>query len=440
MRLTNLFLPLCLITVCAAPVRAERLRMEVGGPNFKPYPVATPELVMRGGQPGLTAAVGREMTELLQTGVELARSLELVPPKTYLDADKEPVAQPNFKNWAQVGASGLIRGSLEVEGRRVAMDLRFFDINQSREVLRNTCTQTPDNARLCVHQFLDNVIEYLTGDQGIFSSRLAYVRRVGRLKHIFAADIDGGNVQRLTDNKVLNLLPAWDPAGAYLLFTSYLTGNPDLYRMRLADRSLSPLSKAVGLNIGGAVSPDGKQVALTLSKDGNTEIYVMNSDATHLRRLTDSFGQDVSPTWSPDSKRLAFVSSRSGNPHIYVMNADGHAARRLTFQGNYNQEPDWSPRADGRIAFTARDETFKYDVFLVHPDTGAITRLTQDDGHNESPSHSPDGHHLVFTSSRGPTHKKELWIMDVDGNSQRRVNVEPGDYETPAWGPRLGYR
>ncbi len=431
---------LLLVCLCPASAQAERLRIEIGGANFKPYPVAAPDLVISGGKAELAQPVASQMSALLRSGVDMARSLELVPTRTYLAPEKESVNIPNYANWAQVGASGLIRGSLASDGRRVQMTLRFFEVNQHQEAFHNNCSENHDNARQCVHKFLDDVVEYLTGEKGIFSSRIAYVKRVGRLKHIFTTDMDGAQVQRITTNEVLNLLPAWDPSGDFMFFTTYLLGNPDLYRMRLSTRAMEVVSRANGLNTGAALSPDGKQIALTLSKDGNTEIYVMDSDGKNLRRLTESWGQDVSPSWSPDGKRIAFVSSRSGNPHIYVMDANGRNARRLTFQGTYNQEPDWSPRADGRIAFTARDESLKYDVFLVHPDTGAMTRLTQDDGHNESPSYSPDGHHLVFTSSRGPSHRKELWMMDVDGQSQRRVEVEPGDYETPSWGPRLGYR
>ena len=186
------------------------------------------------------------------------------------------------------------------------------------------------------------------------------------------------------------------------------------------------------------MSPDGKRIALTLSFQGNTEIYTIDWNGGNLKRLTDSWGQDVSPTWSPDGQRIAFVSTRSGNPHIYVMGADGSNPRRLTFKGTYNQEPDWSPRPDGQIAFTARDETLKYDIFLVNPTNSEITRLTQDDGNNESPSHSPDGQHITFTSTRQGK-QRHVWVMDVDGNNQRAVPLAVGEYETPAWGPRLGY-
>lgn len=423
----------------SAPAQAERLKITVGGASFRPYPIAAPDLVLTGGDPAVGAQLGKELGLLLQTDLDMARSLELVPPNTYLAPQKELWNNPTYANWAAVGASGLVRGGVETDGKSSKVTLRFYDVTAQREALTRSCVQELAQSSQCVHRFVDEVVEYLTGEKGIFSSRIAFAKRVGKGKSVFTCDVDGGNMVRVTENPELNLLPSWSPNGQFLFLTSYINGNPDLFRINLVKKRLEPLSAQRGLNTGAAMSPDGKRIALTLSMDGNTEIYVMDWDGKHLTRLTDNWGQDVSPTWSPDGSRIAFVSSRSGNPHIYVMNADGGNPRRLTFQGNYNQEPDWSPRPDGQIAFTARDEQLKYDVFLVHPDSGVITRLTQDDGHNESPSHSPDGHHLVFTSTRGPERTRQLYVMDVDGNNQRKISRQSGEYETPSWGPRLGY-
>lgn len=423
----------------ASPAAAQRLRIVVGGPNFRPFPVAVPNMVVTGGKPKAARRLARELTGIARVDVDLARSLELIPPKSYLDPERESWTKPSFANWVNVDASGLVWGGLETDGKTAKITMRFFDTVAQREVLTKTYNEPVADAGRAVHRFLDELIDLLTGEKGVFSSRIAYVKRTDKGKAIFVCDIDGRNTKRITPTDVLSLLPAWNSNGRHILFTSYLKSNPDLFRVNLKTTKLEWLSNKRGLNTGAASSPNGKQIALTLSIDGNTEIYVMDRDGQNLRRLTDSWGQDVSPTWSPDGKKIAFVSSRSGNPHIYVMNSDGSNPKRLTFQGNYNQEPDWSPRDDGRIAITARDERNQFDIFLVDPGTSEITRLTQDEGNNESPAHSPDGHHLVFTSTRGHQRGKKLYIMDIDGNNQHRLSREQGEFETPAWSPRIGY-
>lgn len=426
-------------TVLASPVLAQRMHITVQGATFQPLPVAVPDLVLTGARPQDARLGAAEMTTLLRNDVDMARFFSLIPIKTYLAPEKESWLAPTFVNWQSIGASGLIRGAVESKDSILNITLRYFDVAAGKELLIRTYHGPANQIPRFVHQFLDALIELLTGEPGIFSSRIAYVQRMPKGKAIFACDIDGRNVEKLVENRSINVLPSWSETGRQLLFTSFLAGNPDLYRLNLAVKRISPLSQQRGLNMGASTSPDGKRIALTLSKDGNTEIYVMDADGKNLQRLTDSWGQDVSPTWSPDSKRIAFVSSRSGNPHIYVMNADGTQPKRLTFQGTYNQEPHWSPRADGSIVFTARDENLKYDIFLVHPDTGELTRLTQDQSQNESPMFSPDGYQIVFTSTRGPSRHKQLWVMDVDGSSPHPIVEDALDVETPAWSARQGY-
>jgi TolB protein len=423
----------------ATPLHAERLRMVVEGANFRPYPVGVPDIRVVGTPDDKSKKAAQQLTGILKSAVDLVRPLELVDPQSYLNPEKESLVQPKYKNWLAVGASGLIRAGLKLDGSQVQLTMRFYDVVSQRQLIMRDFVENNTTASRAIHRFLDEVIKLLTGEEGILSSRVAFVRKTKEGKAIYTADITGANEQRITDPASLSLLPAWSRDGKSLLFTSYLRENPDLYRLNLTTRKLDWLSHKRGLNTGAAVSPDGKKIALTLSIDGNTEIYLMDRDGKNLTRLTDSWGQDISPTWSPDGKRIAFVSSRSGNPHIYVMNADGSNPKRLSFRGNYNQEPDWSPRADGKIVFTARDERLRYDIFLVDPQNGEMQRLTQDQGDNESPSFSPDGHHIIFTSTRPPHGGKKIYVMDVDGMNVRRISRRGGYHETPAWSPRLGY-
>jgi TolB protein len=417
---------------------AQRFRIVVGGPNFKPYPVAVPRVAIdRSSSDPSGLSLSGYLTTYIRENVEIVRSLELVNPKSYLESDGTP--KPNFANWGSIGASGLLRTRVWTDGKNARLAFKFFDVATGRELLSRHYNETFEGSEIAARRFLDELVELLTGEPGIHSSKIAYAKRMKGGKAIFTCDIDGRNPHMLTDPAVLSLIPTWDIRGQFVFFTSYLKGNPDLYRLNLKSMELNQFSSRRGINTGATVSPDGKKIALTLSVDGNTEIYVVDFDGSNLKRLTDSFGQDVSASWSPDGKRIAFVSSRSGNPHIYIMNGDGSGTRRLTFQGTYNQEPDWSPRTDGQIAFTGRDEKLQYDLFLVHPETADITRLTQNEGSNDSPTFSPDGQSIAFTSTRDLSRQKRIFVMDLDGSHVQNISRDPGEYETPTWSRRLGY-
>lgn len=420
------------LAFCSGPASA-RLRITVSGADFQPIPIAVPQAEAK------TAALvplAGGVTELLRLDIDMARHFSLVPPSTYLAA---PVAQGrafDAKVWRDVGASGVIETSVAPTANGASLSLAYFDAHRGQQALARQCEVDASGASRCVHEFLDELVKLLTGEEGIFSTRIAFVRQEGRKKTIWTCDVDGQRPERTIEDGSLSLLPAWDPSGTSLLYTGYASGRAALYRRAVNGGAAEVISAHKGLNMGAAVSPDGKKVAMTLSFEGNAEIYVAEPNGRGLTRLTQTFGQDVSPTWGPDGKRIAFISSRSGAPHLYVMNADGSEQKRLTFQGKYIQEPDWSPRADGRIVFTARDEHLHYDLFSIAPEGGHLTRLTQDSGDNDGPAFAPDGRHIVFTSTRGADHKRALYIMDDEGRKVRRLGANVSGVETPAWGPK----
>ena len=416
----------------ARPLGARRV-IEVGSPDFRPYPIAIPDVQVR-----VTNEEAKTIAQALTSGLrfdfDLAAQFEVLDPKSYIaNPDKEGMTSPTirFEDWVNIGAEGLLKGLVREDRGVFKVELAFFDVATGRSLLSKRFDVKPDDARRTAHTFANEVVNALTGDTGIFETKIAVVRKTRTGREIWIMDLDGLSAVPVTQNGSLNLLPSWTRNGRGLLFTSYIKRNPSLYQIGIDGSRMTLMAGERGLNTGGIMSPNGSKVAMTLSRDGNSEVYVMNSDRTGLKRLTNEWAIDSSPSWSPDGTKIAFVSSRFGDPHIFVMNANGSNPKRLTDKGNYNTTPDWSPKG-GLIAFTARDERNVFDIFTVDVETRAIRRLTQDQGNNEEPSFSPDGHHIVFTSTREG--RSQVWVMAVDGSNQRRLTAK-GGFTTPAWSP-----
>ena len=411
----------------------KRIVIRIDSPNFRPYPIAIPDVQLLGTG---TSKEAVQVTQTLRWALSLAPTFKLLDPRSYLaDPRKEGLvaASIKFSDWLNVGAEGLVKAGVTQTPERVKIDFRFFDVTSGRTLLSKAYAGPPAEAPALARRFADDVVEYLTGSRGVFQTRIAAVRRTKAGRELWTMNLDGTDARQVTKNGSINLLPSWTSDGQSLLFTSYIRHNPNLFIIPAQGGRPRQLSGEKGLNTGAAMSPDGSKIALTLTRDGNSEIYVMNADGTRLRRLTNEWAIDSSPSWSPDSKRIAFVSSRWGDPHIFVMNADGSRVRRVTDRGTYNQTPDWSPRGD-LIAFTARDERNVFDIFTVNPDSKEIRRLTQDQGNNEEPSFSPDGNLIVFTSTR--QRKQQVWVMALDGSKQTRI-TKAGGFSTPVWSPYL---
>ena len=414
-------LPLVLsLLLVPALAGAQAPTLSISGASFRPVPLAYPA-------PLGDATARADFDAAMQFDLAACGLFQVLDRKGYLadKAEGATAAGINFQRWGDVGAEMLVKVSLTGGGDATTGELRLFTVGSGREALKATATGAP---RRVAHELADQLYRHLTREPGPFLSRIAYVRKAGQNRDVYAADWDGQGAQKLTQGGI-NLLPAVGPEGA-VGFTSYRRGRPDLF---VATGSTArPVVTSGQMATGIAFSPDGRRIAYSQAQGEGAQIWIANADGSGARAITDTpYGLNTSPAWSPDGKRLAFVSNRGGSPQVYVMNADGTGARRLTFQGNYNQTPDWSPRGD-LIAFTARDERNAFDIFTVNVETGKITRLTQDQANNEEPAFSPNGRLVLFTSNRSGS--QQLWVMTADGNNPVMLPVERGAYLTPDWG------
>ncbi len=376
------------------------LEVEIWGGIRDLYKIAVPK-------PLGSDSLAKDVQEIESQDFKLSSLFEVLDPKSYL-ADLNAEGMSIVKDpWVQVGAQGVSKCRVTGGSGQVKLECKLYEVARgATPVLSKTFTGS-DGVRLLVHKWVNKVIGYFTGEDGVFGTRLLFSRRINdKIKHIMVADWAGGSVGKVTRNKSINLLPAWGPGGS-IFYTSFVEGFPYLYRTGQRQAVL----KNPGLNMGAAFS--GNRMAVVLSKDGNPEIYVGNADGSGLSRLTHSGSIDVSPTWSPDGSQIAFVSDRHGSPQVFVMSAGGGGARRVTFKGSYNQTPSWCPRGGSNlIAFTGRDSG-TYDIFTVDTASKQIRRLTQRQGRNMDPAFSPDCRAVAFHSSRGG-----IFISNPEGLNQ----------------------
>lgn len=420
---------LLLAALAPSAAGAQRQYIEVGSPDFRPLALA---VVPFTAGPGADVEAA-DAHQAFRGDLALSGVFDLLDPRSFLADPREgtQASAIRFARWSDVGAEGLVKTVVKREGGDVAGELHLYDVRAQREVLYRVHRER--TARALAHRLADDVVQYYTREPGIFRTKIAAVRRGKGYWDLVLLDADGKVSDTLRRETAIALLPAWRPDGKEIAFTSYRGGKPEIWTLKLSDRSASRLLSVGELTSGAVYSPDGRRIAFTASVDGNSDVYVATADGRDVRRLTSDPATDTSPSWSPDGRRIAFVSSRSGNPHLYLMNADGSDQRRLTFQGNYNQTPRWSPRGD-LIAFTARDERRVFDVFVVSPENGRIARVTQDQGStNAEPSWAPNGRLLVFVSDRGG--RQQLVVSNPSGNQQTTINTEPGGLAGPAWGP-----
>lgn len=103
-----------------------------------------------------------------------------------------------FKDWRIVKADALVIGNVKpVAQGRWQVEFRLYDIYKEKQLAGYSYVVTSDRLRAVAHQISDIIYEKLTGEPGVFSTRIAYVTREGVAKRfsfkLQIADSDGYN-------------------------------------------------------------------------------------------------------------------------------------------------------------------------------------------------------------------------------------------------------
>lgn len=297
-----------LVLLCTAlPARAV-LTIDIVGAGERQIPVAIVPFANE-------EKLAQSITEVVSQDLKNSGLFRLVNPTNKVPHEPREVV---YADWR--GVEALAIGSVEtLPDGRVRVEFRLLDAVKQTELFGQAVTAKKDQMRAIGHRISDMIYEKLTGNPGVFSTRIAYVSRQGKNNRLVVADSDGYNDRVVLSINEPIMSPAWSPDGSQLAYVTLEQGHAVVYVQSLATNARKVLSSASGSNSAPVWAPDGKHLAIVLSRDGSPQIYMVRSDGTGLRRLTFSGAIDTEPDFSPDGKYLLFTSDRGGKPQISRM-------------------------------------------------------------------------------------------------------------------------
>ena len=409
-----------LLLLAQASMASAVLTIEIIGAGEHQIPVA---IVPFGGDEQIAQSINDVVTgDLRRSGL-----FRLVDP-----SGKSPhvPAEVSYPDWEVRGAEALAIGTVAAQGGRIEVRFRLLDVVKQTELIAQAVSASENQIRAIGHRIADLIYEKLTGDKGVFSTRIAYVNRQGAKFSLIVADSDGHNEQIVLAQNEPIMSPAWSPDGSQLAYVSFETGHAVVYVQSLYSNQRRVLANFRGSNSAPVWSPDGKQMALVLTRDGSSQIYLARPDGSDIRRITFSGAIDTEPHFSPDGQYLLFTSDRGGSPQIYRMPVKGGSTERLTFGEGSNFSPRHSP--DGKNFVFAHLRNGRFYIALQDFQTGQMSLLTEG-GWEKKPSFAPNGKLILFASEgRG---RGILATVSSDGRVKQHMFTQSGDAREPVWGP-----
>ena len=417
-----IFIFLVLLCFAQPTIGAERVYLDITASETRKINIAVPWFQNKG-LPQQKQILGRQLADTLSKSLEFHGIISIIPSNEFGGNQAD--------DRKKLGADYSILSQYEIKSDSIKLEMRLLDVAGNEIIMGKSFSGSMEQKEQMIFKFCDSVIKTLTGKPGIATTRIVFINGEQNVKEVFMTDILGTKFKQITRHKHLTVSPRFVPGGNFLTYTSYHSGNQNLYITDLRqNKTTRALSRRKGLNLAPAWSADGKHMILTLSKNGNPDLYLLDAKGKIVEQLTSRAGINVSPTWSPDGSHVVFVSDRSGNPQLYLMEMGTRKVKRLTFEGSENAEPCWSSSEDLIVYSSLRDGI--YQLFTLNPyNNKPPNQVTKDLNYHESPCWSPDGNQIIFAKRDGK--KNQIYAIMKNGSFQRRLFTLPGSQNYPQW-------
>ncbi len=420
-----------LMALLASPVLRAELTIEINRGADNPTRVAISPILLRSG------ALPEDVSSIVSDDLQRSGLFEPVDRANMLSYPRT-VNEVYYRDWRVLGVEYLVVGdAVRQPDGRIDVNFTLLEVHSERKVFTKQVQGYQNNIRDIAHFVSDRVYEAVTGIRGAFSTRIAYVTAMtdssqSMVFRLMVADADGARERMLLESREPIMSPGWSPDGKELVYVSFETGRPAIFRQRLSDASREQLTNFQGLNGAPSWSPDGRQLALVLSKDGNPEIYLFDLASKQFTRVTRNFAIDTEPNWTPDGKSIIFTSDRGGRPQVYRQNLASGNVERLTFRGDYNARPRLAP--DGRTMVMVHADNGNFHIATQDLITGDLRVLTET-FLDESPTVAPNGAMCLYATKRGKSGL--LAAVSLDAGVKYFLPARNGDVREPAWSPFL---
>ena len=216
MKISSLFRVLLwplLWTMLAGPAYSQ-LQIEIVGAGANQVPIAI--LSFKSEQ-----VLPQQVTPVVAADLNRSGLFKIVDSGGLIAIPAEP-AEVQYDVWKSRGAEAIVIGAASLLPNGY-YDVRFrlMDVLKQTQLAGFAYQVTAQQLRNTAHRIADAIYEKLTGDVGVFSTRITYVVKSGIRYELQVADADGFGAQTVLASNEPIMSPAWSPDGSRLAYVSF---------------------------------------------------------------------------------------------------------------------------------------------------------------------------------------------------------------------------
>ncbi|MCH8131292.1 MAG: PD40 domain-containing protein [Myxococcales bacterium] len=215
-----------------------------------------------------------------------------------------------------------------------------------------------------------------------------------------------------------------------LVYVKIVDGQPDLWRVRIADGQTRPLLSTPDRNESWPYwSRTSQRLVFQVEPEAGSSDLVSWSPELGEIPLTRTPGRvERWPVWSPDGQRLVYAF-RGGRPAAGLGIVEmAQVERRIlarTGPKDFYLRPDFSPDGDRLVSQRRTDEGIGSRLWLLERNEIPTPLLEESDAFDMKPHFDRSGTRVIFTRRPSRTGAGEIVVTGVDGQDLRILYEDP---------------
>ncbi len=188
--------------------------------------------------------------------------------------------------------------------------------------------------------------------------------------------------------------PSWSPEGMRIAFSSERGGRPQIYSTNLDGSQVENLSNNFAREVQPAWSPQGTALIFVSYRKVNAQLWTMSDNCQNDQRFGFGDNEDTHPAWSHDGQLVVFQRSVSGVPRLVASRfedrgiPDFRVCQQAPYSGQPMAAPSFSPD-DRWLAVETWPDGVNHNISIMTTSCTSVTQITLDPAEDFDPAWRP---------------------------------------------------